>query len=205
MLTKDQTLILYDYHRNLVTRSKLVDPLITPSNASRPHVTFTFIEWLLGDLLFCVYNSEGALAIFDIALNRLDLAYMTRFEMKFTSMGEYLSERIVKNNRFGPLKCSQTISHDSLWSCFGFAHGPIGLFRLALPNNFNCIALMTHYLKISQQSSLDGDESRYLRAAVKLMGALDWDRDGYEALTCLYKCMNFLLSKAYKNGTSRNF
>ena len=191
MLAIDQTLIIYDLHRNLVNRGKIVDPLAK---------TFKSIEWLLDDLLFCVYSGSeddgGCLAIFDIGLNRLDLNYMTRFKLKCSSLGEHLNERLTKRNKLAALVSSRTISHDSLWSFFSFANGPpLGLFRLALPNNFNCIALITHYLKCSQFD--DSENSRYLNGAVQLMRALDWDHDGYAALTCLYKCMNFLLSQNY--------
>lgn len=194
MLTSDQTLIVYDINRNCDIRLKL--------SSDKHGGNFISIEWLLDDLFFCLYNESGKVVLFDVALNQLDMSYATRNEMKFGSMCEYLNEKLCKNNRFEMLSCSNSIEFDSLWSCFVFSKGPLGLFRIRIPLNFNCIALMTHYLKSSQIDELTLKD-RYLNAAVRLMTQMDWDCDGYAALSCLYKLMNFLFNMDSINGNKK--
>ena len=194
LLTSDQTLIVYDINRNCDIRLKL--------SSDKHGSNFFSIEWLLDDLFFCLYNENGKVALFDVALNQLDMSYAARNETKFGSMCEYLNEKLSKNNRFAMLSCSNSIEFDSLWSCFVFSNGPLGLFRIRLPLNFNCIALMTHYLKSSQIDELTLKD-RYLNAAVRLMSQMDWDCDGYASLSCLYKLMNFLLNMDSINGNKK--
>lgn len=68
----------------------------------------------------------------------------------------------------------------------------MGLFRLALPDKFNCISLIGHYLKASRGE-----------LAVKLMNTLDWDQNGYESLTCFYRLMNYLLNEPSESVSER--
>lgn len=188
MVTTDETLIIFDVNRNVFLQSKLDSD---KTNLLRS------IEWLVDDLLFCLFNSSGVLRIFDVALNPIESVYATRFEPRFDSISTYLNEKLAKNNKFKSLVCSKTISFDCLWCLFAFSNGPVGLYSVRLPANFNCIALMTHYLKNSQT---DGLQDRYLGAASRLLTQMDWDRDGYAALTCFYKLMNFVLNSDVPNG-----
>lgn len=160
----------------------------------------TSIEWLIDDLLFCLYNQNGVVLVFDISLNQLNMSYATRFEHSFKSLNDYLNQKLTHNNKFRLLTCSHLISFDSLWSCFVYDNGPLGIYRIRVPTNFNCIALMTHYLKFSQNDSL---HDRYLNSASRLMTQQDWDLDGYAALSCFYKLMNFLLNMHTSNGITK--
>lgn len=189
IVTVDQTIIVFDINRNLLIRTKL--------DTTDKNEKFTSIEWLLDDLIIALYSPTGRVVLYDAALSRIDSSYATRFEIPFISMTSYLNEKLARNNEFRLLASSRTIAFDSVWSCFSFAKGPIGVYRLRLPQNFNNIALMTHYLKISQIDSL---HDRYMGAAVRWMGQLDWDRDGYATLSCFYKLMSFLLSMDPVNG-----
>lgn len=91
MFTVDQTIVIYDVHRNLITKFRL---------ENEPEA-FTSIEWLLNDLIFCAFNENGRLVIFDVAFNRIDLAYMTRNFIKFNSISQYLTENVFVPNAHG--------------------------------------------------------------------------------------------------------
>ena len=123
----------------------------------------------------------------------------------------------LSTNRFVRLVCSRQIITDSLWSCFYYSKGPLGLFRLNLPENFNSISLITHYIKnvhsiepnenrnalISSNSPHTTDSnnefvSKHLTSAVNLLSALNWNEQAWLCLACLNRIMNFLLSNRYK-------
>jgi hypothetical protein len=222
-LTCDQTLVLYDLSRNIVNKFKL----------DHSQLILNSCEWLLEDLLFCVYNINGNLFVYDLGFNQIDLNYLTRYAIKFNSLSEYLNPNIfvpydgstsmsntsvLSNNRFVRMISSRQIITDSLWSCFYYSKGPIGLFRLNLPDHFNCISLITHYIKSSHL--IDQDEtqgtlvlknkpnkikdlnnvypSKHMTSAVNLLKALNWNDQAWLCLACLNRVMNFLLSNRCK-------
>lgn len=184
----DQTLIVFDFNRKSLTEIKLDEDKLEK---------FTSIEWLLEDIILAVYSSTGRILLYDAALNPIESSYATRSQVRFSSMCTYLNEKLVQKNPFKLLSSSRIIVLDSLWCFFTFSNGPMGVFRIRLPQNFNNIALMTHYIKNSQIENL---QDRYIEAAVNLMNQLDWDRDGYATLSCFYKLMNFLLSIEPQQG-----
>ena len=159
MLASDQTLILYDIIRNLVRKFKLTQN----SSESTDFFFFNGIEWLVDDLLFSVYNVNGLVKLYDVGFSEIDLFYATRYLQKFTSLSEYLNANLFVPmmthasmassqlcNCFAKLVSSRNIFTDSLIACFVYARGPFGLLRLSLPDNFNHVCLVNHYLKHSQ-------------------------------------------------------
>lgn len=227
MLSVDQSLVLYDIKRNIINKFNLSSINLT-NEIDQQFKLFNSIEWLLDDLIFCVFNLNGQMRLFDVAFNHIELNYMTRYLIKFKSISEYLNENLfvpfeitsssLVNNRFVRLVSSRSIFTDTLWSCFHYSKGPFGLFRLALPNNFNCISLVNHYIKNSQyldqqdlsaiqqnnkaqteNTNIDKDYdypfvSKYLTKAVNLLLTLNWDEEPHLCLACLYRILNFLLS-----------
>jgi hypothetical protein len=185
---------------------------------------FNAIEWVLDDTLFVVYNLNGQLELYDVAFNQIDLSYMTRYSIPFRSLSEYLNPNIYQpievkqgssistsHNRLVTIASSKSVLANSLWMCFNYSKGPVGLFRLTLPENFNVVSLTMHYIKNSQyMTSEDRVEevaklsaskeydfpfvSKNLQKAVNLLKTLNWDEEGHVCLACLYKILNFLLS-----------
>ena len=181
----------------------------------------------MNDLLFVVYNINGQLRLFDIAFNQIDLTYMTRYNIGFKSLTDHLNPNIhtyidakpnstisTSLNRLVGIVSSKQLFTNSLWTCFHFSKGPFGLFRLALPENFNAILLATHFIKNAQVADKEPDlssisvfksankeydcdlpfVSKKIDKAVNLLKMLNWDKDGNTCLTIMYKILNFLLS-----------
>ena len=241
MLGQDQTIVLYDIYRNLVSKYKL-DDIINDLKDENTTSFYNGVEWLVNDLIFCLYDINGKCQLFDVAFNNLNIKYMSRENTLFRSFSEQLSMNIfqpyqtgskttigafasnlsISNankmsnrpnnqtsahqlNRFICIRSSSTIFTGSLWCCLLFSKGPLGLFRLVLPNDFNEISLLNHYLKNSQSVVLverlnesmnkDGStSSKYLNNSVKLLNTLDWNTEAHLALACLYKLMNFIFA-----------
>ena len=190
MLSIDQTLIIYDLDQNIVNKFKINDSSI-----------FNGIEWLIDDLIFCVFNTSGQIKLFDIAFNLLDLSYMTRFHCEFKSLSQYLSENLFNsNNKLAGFISSRQIVTDSLWSCFTFTNGPFGLFRLALPGYFNQISLINHYIKNSQLNQNENEDlvRKYLTCSVNLLKMFNWNQEPLICLTSLYKILNFVFTDRVK-------
>lgn len=206
MLNLDQTLILYEKNRNIVHKYKFTGDANTNTNDIS---FFNDIEWLIEDFLFAVYNINGQICVFDIAFNQLDLNYMTRYTKSFKSISEYLNPNIfmpfetnsasinkkqnTANNHFVRLISSRSICTESLWSCFHYSKGPLGLFKLNLPDNFNFVGLTNHYIRSSQSEDAKS-MGQYLASAVNLLNQLDWDREASVCLACLYRILNYILS-----------
>jgi len=125
-----------------------------------------------------------------------------------------------KFNRFVRLVSSRNIFTDSLVSCFYYSRGPFGLFRLSLPDSFNQICLVNHYLKNSQLIDTNNDGnvieksnslltssnivekeannpfvSKHLTSAVNLLNTLDWDDEPQICLSIMSRILNFILSE----------
>ena len=192
MLSADQTLIIYEINRNLYRLFSL----------NKEDDQYNGIEWMIDDLIFCVYNVNGDIILFDIGFNQIDMNYMTREYNKFKSLSYYLNQNIFSRfnskkktngkNSFQRIVSSRSIFTESLWSFIYFTNGPLGLFRLSLTDNFNCVSLTNHYLK---NTLLQHDlHLEYLINAVDLYIELDWDRQSRLALSCLHKILNFILS-----------
>jgi hypothetical protein len=116
-------------------------------------------------------------------------------------------------NHFVRLVSSRNIFTDSLISCFCYSRGPFGLFRLSLPDNFNHICLVNHYLKNSQEININKDQqdgsltvsnilqtnnpfvSKHLTSAVNLLNTLNWDEESQLCLSILNRVLNFILSE----------
>ena len=94
MLNMDQTLILYEKSRNIVHKYKLCSDLMVSNYDDNSSCFFNGIEWLLEDFLFCAYNVNGQVCLFDIAFNLIQLNYQTRDAQKFTTISEYLNPTI---------------------------------------------------------------------------------------------------------------
>lgn len=196
MLTSDQSLIIYEINRNAYRSHRLV-----------PNEDYVFngVEWLVDDLLFCVTNINGDLEIFDIGFNALKMTYMNRESAHFGSLGQYLNKnlfaRFSNSNRkfefnkncFQRIRSARELFADSLWSFFFYSHGPVGVFRVCLTENFNPVSLVSLYLK----SSLHAERTRNLENAVKLACELDWDREAKLVLACLNKIVNFILCEQH--------
>ena len=103
------------------------------------------------------------------------------------------TSRPTPTNRFIGVTSYRKTFTDSLWCTFHFAKGPFGLFRLALPDGFNCVTLTNHYIKCSQVNRPQ-KEGHYLNYAVKLLHSLDWDTEAAMCLACLSRVMNYILS-----------
>jgi hypothetical protein len=250
MLSSDQTLILYDKNRNLTRKFKLSS---YQNSVKQDDLNFfNGIEWLLDDLLFCTYNINGQLKVFDVGFSEINLLYLTRYMIEFKSISEYLNSNIFtpfplsktnnnnnsnslkqnnsvlpanataqKLNRFVRLVSSRNIFTDSLISCFYYSRGPFGLFRLSLPDSFNQICLVNHYLKNSQLINTNNDGnviensnslqtnrnniiekeannpfvSKHLTSAVNLLNTLDWDDEPQTCLSIMSRILNFILSE----------
>lgn len=220
MLNIDQTLILYELARNIVHKFKFT----SDSSTSADTAFFSGIEWLIDDFIFAVHNVNGQVLTFDIAFNRIDLTYMTRYTQKFNSLSEYLNPNIFVplngncssvlapnnnrsscNNKFVELVSSRNIFTESLWSCFHFTNGPFGLFRISLPPNFSCIGLINHYIKSSQLYTRSKEASKTssnhqqlinksLSSAINLLNQLNWDEEANVCLAGLFRILNFMLS-----------
>lgn len=212
MLCADQTLVLYDISRNLFFKHRI--------NTSSEANTFNGIDWLLEDVLFMVYNLNGQLLTFDVSLNKIGLTYMTKHSVPFHTLSECLNPNIytpIKStktngsiptnlNRLVRVSSSNRIEANSLWSSFQFSKGPVGMFRLALPKNFNHISLVHLHLKNSQRPDCNNSivkkkppcdfpfVSSHLEKAVNVLKMLNWDEDGATCLAILYNILNFLLS-----------
>lgn len=204
MLSSDQTIIIYEIKRNTFR-------LFNLANINKSEFNFyNGIEWMIEDLIFSIYNINGDLLLFDIAFNIINLNYMTREVIAFKSISQYLNvnlfipfenkksiEKLNEKNCFQRIISSKNIFTDSLWSFICFKNGPIGLFRICLNENFNCIGLINHYLKNSINSTAndyDNDSlNKNLENAVKLLNELDWDNGGL-TLICLHKILNFIVS-----------
>ena len=217
MLAMDQTLILYDIGRNMVNKFKIKNTDLNLYNG---------IEWIIEDLLFCVFNLNGQIKLFDIAFNEISLNYMTRYAIKFNSLSEYLNPNIFvpfganhalnsNANRLVKLVSARSIFTDSLWSCFHYSKGPFGLFRLYLPEDFNCISLVNHYLKSSQlldQAELNTSSSlfvnttttqaeanpnvyKFLASSLGLLSSLDWDEQASVCLSILSRILSFVFGE----------
>ena len=101
MLSSDQTLILYDRNRNLTRKFKLSS--YQNSVKQEDLNFFNGIEWLLDDLLFCAYNINGQLRVFDVGFSEINLFYLTRYMIEFKSISEYLNSNI-----FTPIPLAKT-------------------------------------------------------------------------------------------------
>ena len=245
MLSSDQTLILYEQNRNLVRKFKIPP---TTHHVQEALNFYNGIEWLLSDLLFAAYNLNGQIKVFDVGFSDLSLFYATRYPIEFKSTSEYLNSNIfvaltsqgtlststtansgltstsktatTHANRFVRLVSSRSIFTDSLFSCFHYSKGPFGLFRLTLPDNFNHISLVNHYLKSSQhftttdialqqtsnsaQLNLKNNSNRaednpvvckHLQNSVSLLNTLDWNEESHACLSILNRVLNFILSE----------
>ena len=144
------------------------------------------------------------MGVYDVACNRINLKYMCRDLTQFRSFGQYLCQNVFMpltngpslrtNNLFVRLTSSMQIEFNALWCCFYFCNGPLGLFRLTLPDRFDCVCLTTHYIKNAQYeyelyNSLNEISLNFLGNSVNLLKALDWDRESNKCLACLYKIL----------------
>ncbi|CAF0928780.1 unnamed protein product [Brachionus calyciflorus] len=178
ILCEDQTIILYDYYKNLVKKVKL--------NWS----DWNQIEWIKENLFFSVLNQNGDLKLYDIGLNEIDLKYATRYFIKFQTLSEYLNDNLFTRNGSNRIELfsNSKKNMDSNWSCFLFSKGPFGLFKVDLPNDFNSLNLINLYLK-SYKLSND-----FIKKSINLYLCLDWNRVPIECLGSLQKILNILLS-----------
>ncbi len=186
MLATDQTLVLYEKGRNIVRKHKLT--------SSINECLFDGVEWVLEDLIFCVYSSiKGQVCIFDVAFNQIDLSYQTRSLQAFKSLSEYLNPNILTpNNRLKRLVSARSVFKGQLWLEFNYSNGPFGLLKLCLPDKFSNVHLVSFYMKNLQSDATD--EARWLTYAVRLIQVLDWEVEASQCLACLYRILSYVLS-----------
>lgn len=220
MLSTDQTLILYEKSRNIVHKYKFSHNSASSHTSSTDENFFNGIEWLIGDFIFCAFNVNGQVLLFDIAFNLIHLNYQTRRAPQFKTISEYLNPNIFQpfntnsssilsnpnyikrqnsvNNPLVRLVSSRNIFTESLWSCFYYAKGPFGLFRINLPDKFNCVSLVNHYIKNARGIDTEMVVHKHLTNAISLLNQLNWDIEASLCLACLYRILNFILSGRVK-------
>jgi hypothetical protein len=190
MCSIDQTLIIYDTQMNTSRTRRLDDA-----------VGYEALEWLVDELLFVVYETSerGRCRLLDVAFNEINLKYATRAPRSFESFSDGLGEHLQKHNRFVRVHSSRRIHADSLLAFFHYSNGPVGIFRLAVPNAISQLTLVAHYLKCAQLGLHDDRNpmqvfvEKYLRQAVNLLLTLDWQEHVDMSMACLTKILNFML------------
>ncbi len=186
MLNTDQTIVLYKKNQNSISKHKMT--------SSESFFSFDGIEWVVEDLIFCVYcSTNGQLCLFDIAFNQLNLKYHTRAQHGLKSLSDYLNPKILTtSNKFMNLVSARSVSKGQLWIVFNYSNGPLGLLKLCLPDRFNCVQLASFYIKNSQ---LDAAKKYiWLGNAVKLLQTLNWNQEASECMACLLRILSYMLS-----------
>ena len=166
------------------------------------------VEWLVDDLVFSVDNGGGGrLCLFDMAFNRLDVAYMSRYPIEFHSLAEYLNSSCTplqqqqQHSVSTQLVSSNVVHRGSLWSCFVQpGNGPLGLFRLSLGggggggDQFSAVTLVNYYMAKCSRAASRTNAHHHLTSAVNLLCAMDWESEPNKCLACFCQILNWLLT-----------